>query len=128
MEILTKVTVTLEEYETPGITTHKSYADFWEKVFKNFISEKYIKSDACAIKDKVFLSQYIDSIKKEYDIIFNLEGSYGMLGGYFVWNLLIRKYFVIMKLLIDFFKKKNKWVISIFIISLHNFFFVLNIM
>lgn len=86
MEILTKESVSLEDNETPGISTIKSFYDFGKTVFTKFVYNKYNKSGK-----NVSLSNYINSIKNDYDLIYKEDGSYAMLGGYFVWSLVTVK-------------------------------------
>jgi DNA-dependent RNA polymerase len=91
MEILTKETHTMDnsDIETPGIMSIKSFHDFGLKLFKRFIYNSYIKSPNYINNNNYSLSEYVNSIKKEYKDIYEVDGSYAMLGGYFVWNLVI---------------------------------------
>lgn len=89
MEILTKESHTLAkiEVETPGIMSTKSFQDFGKKIFNRYTYSMYIKSEQYIKDNNYTLSNYINFIKNDYKNIYEVNGSFGMMGGYFVWNL-----------------------------------------
>lgn len=98
MEVLTKETHNLEGFDnvqTPSIMTTKAFNDLGKKFFNKYIYhmytnyEKYRNNKDKDKNNNYSLSEYVQSIKNEYVDIYQVDGSYAMLGGYFVWNLVI---------------------------------------
>lgn len=86
MEILTRETETIDdtETETPGLSTLKVFHKFGKSIFGKFVYAKYESSD---MFKNGSLSEYINSIKKEFSDVYDVADSYTLFGGYFVWNL-----------------------------------------
>jgi hypothetical protein len=87
MSIVTKETTNLEksEVETPGIPSIRAYDDFGRRIFNKYIYWIYLESEVR--KNGGSFSQYEELIKKDYSNIYEVDGSYSMLGGYLVWSL-----------------------------------------
>jgi len=82
MEILTKETISLEDKETPGISTISAFDSFGKKIFDRFIYNRYLKSD---IKQKGgSLSEFKLIFKDEFEFVYNENGFHVIIGGYFV--------------------------------------------
>lgn len=94
MEVLSNETHTIPNSDIlmPGVMSTKAFNDFGKKIFNRYLFYMYIRSDKYKNlnkkdKDSYTISEYIESVKDEYEDIYNADASYAMLGGYFVWNL-----------------------------------------
>jgi DNA-dependent RNA polymerase len=89
LQILTKETHNIDgsEIQTPGIMSTKAFNDFGKKIYNKYIYMLYIKTEKYKNNKNYSLSEYIESIYSKYEEIYEVDGSYAMLGGYFVWNL-----------------------------------------
>jgi hypothetical protein len=86
MEILTKETISLEDKETPGISTISAFDSFGKKIFERFIYNRYLKSDIKQMEGS--LSEFKLIFKDEFEFVYNENGFHVIIGGYFVRNLL----------------------------------------
>jgi hypothetical protein len=82
MEIITKETVSLEDKETPGISTIAAFDSFGKKIFDRFIYNRYLKSDIKQMGGS--LSEFKLIFKNEFEFVYNENGFHVIIGGYFV--------------------------------------------
>jgi DNA-directed RNA polymerase len=85
LEIISKETITLEENETPGISSITAFERFGRKILDKFIYNRYIKSDIYI--NGGTLSEYKIIFRKEFDYIYEDEMSISIIGGHFVHTL-----------------------------------------
>jgi hypothetical protein len=84
MEILTKESIKIEEFDTPGISSLTAYNKFGFKIVNKYIYNKYCKS--IVKKNNGSLSEFKhDNIETFKDIY--TENFYSRVGGFFVWHL-----------------------------------------
>ena len=77
----------MEEKETPGIPSITAFAKFGSKIIDKFIFKRYVKSE---IKQNGgSLSEYKIEFNKEFSYIYENENYTTIIGGYFVWNLVV---------------------------------------
>ena len=97
MEILTKDTMTVDENETPGISTLSAYENVGKNIYEKFIYSKYMNYQLTDKDIKTYkkydgtLNEFKLNNKYEYIDLYDEEGFYAMVGGYFVYNLSILK-------------------------------------